>query len=119
MTNPPHAESQGAKHHTAVVDGTHHRVQHRVTLDRGRGVVRGDQELEHQEGDRDRPAADRIVRPERAGYHDVHGQIPEGDLALPAGSDAPRGGGAEFGRESQLSEARDDGEARQQPQIPP
>src|SRR5947209_10119176 len=38
-----HAKSQGAEHYTAVVDRTHEHVQHRVTLDRRCGVVRGDQ----------------------------------------------------------------------------
>jgi hypothetical protein len=67
-----------------------------VTLDRSGSVVR--QKLQHDEGNRDRPAADRVVRPERPGNHDVHRQIPEGDLALPTGSDTPGGGGGELGR---------------------
>src|SRR5712691_615259 len=40
-------------------------------------------------------------------------------LALPPGSDTPGGGGAESRWQPQLSQARNDGEARQQPQIPP
>src|SRR3989442_8770795 len=97
------ADSQGTEHHTAEVHCSHDRVQHRVTLDRGGGMVHGDQKLQHHEGDRDRPTADRIVRPERPDYHDVHREIPEGDLALPPGSDAPSGGGAELRWQPQLS----------------
>src|SRR5439155_18809384 len=75
-----HAKSEGAEHYTAAVDRTHDHVQHRVTLDRRCSVVRGDQKLQHHEGDRDRPAADGSVRPERLSYHHVHRQIPKGYL---------------------------------------
>src|SRR5207249_2796611 len=72
LTRRTPAQRQGTEHHTAVVHGSHDRVQHRVSLDRGGSMVRGDQKLQHHKGDRGRPAADRVVRPERPRYQDVH-----------------------------------------------
>jgi hypothetical protein len=77
-----------------------------VSLDGGHGVVCRGEELERQEGDSNSPPTHRIVRTERTGYHDAHGYIPEADLSLPAGSDAPRRTVTDFGRNRELSKAR-------------
>src|SRR5215469_11213747 len=80
------AKSHGPEQRTVVVDRGHDRVQHRVSLDGGHGVVCRGEELERHEGDSNSPPTHRIVRTERTGYHDAHGYIPEADLSLPAGS---------------------------------
>jgi hypothetical protein len=88
-----------------------------MSSDRRHGVVRSNQDLE-SEGDRNGPAGDRIVRAERASDHDVHGEIPEGHLSLPAWSETPCRSGTEFTCEKELPEAREDGESSEQLQIP-
>jgi hypothetical protein len=89
-----------------------------MSLDRSHDVVRSDHDLESDQGDRNRPAGDGIVRAECASDHDVHGKIPEGDLSLPAWSETPCRSCPEFTRQKELPEAGEDDEGSEQLQIP-
>ena len=86
-------ESEESEERAPEVDRRHYRVQHRMILECGDEVVRANEQLQHDQGDGNGTTGAGILRPERPSNDDVHRQIPEGDLALPSGSnpqaDAP------------------------------